>query len=724
MQDPDIKGYFAVGAIAGATISPGDCKASATIRNCSTIGGSITGSAGGSCVGGLLGAVDLKSNILIDSCSNVGTTISGGYGVAGLLGGAALGSSVAITNCNNSASVTSTNTGTGGLVGTVDTLYVMACENTGNITGSTNKTNSDTEGCFGTGGIAGGTGIATLYAVTNSGSISGYVGTGGIVGTSRVGADDLTYNNVVIKSGYNEGKVSGYSSVGGLCGEAQFSGYALHNKAAISASATSDSHVAGICGSSSISLIYNAINEGNISTSCTSGGAISGIVSKSDWASLLTCQNFGDITGNTAHMGGIIGLGGNYSLINFCSNTGALSNNNSDGYVAGIVGELGDQREWSAMNIASCVLGVAEIALGFIGPAFAAIHESATTDAAKAFAKKLHIGEVVAESLVLGGDATLFGIGVAEMLSEEEIEMIKANMSANIEDMDATIKDRMADTRSSYKIPSYLIQSGINTTPLSSFNNNVTAVNNFLEASDANNDLINENFNTKREERLEEIEEKNETKEIIQKVIAGACIIVSTVATIVGTVASGGAFAAVVAGSISAFIGGSNAIVEGVTDFQDNVAIISQCANYGSISAVNGNRGSGIVSRANDRTWIKDCLNSGPNLNDALITSNAIVAVEKNDVSIERCLIFGDNWDPYMPNYGTTCIEYISSDPLLSYYWQIYSVDDLCNISTYEDQGWDIASNSLTSQNRWILNPESGEYPVPYYSEMQEEVEE
>lgn len=59
-----------------------------------------------------------------------------------------------------------------------------------------------------------------------------------------------------------------------------------------------------------------------------------------------------------------------------------------------MIGEIGDPKEWSAMNIVSCVLGSVECVLGILGPVIAVTGgalEKATSTAGKAFGKLVHV---------------------------------------------------------------------------------------------------------------------------------------------------------------------------------------------------------------------------------------------------------------------------------------------------------------------------------------------
>ncbi len=329
----------------------------------------IQGSAGN---GGLLGTVDMHGMCLIDSCANNNTEVSGSYGIGGLLGMGSLYSQICIEQSSNSGNVKSEYTGAGGIIGTADSLFIMSCSNTADVTGSTSYVSSDqNNGGFGTGGIAGGSGISYIYTCSNEGDITGHTGVGGIIGSTRValadGSGEILLNNAMTKSCSNTGTVTGQTAVGGICGEAQFGGYAVYNTGSVVATAE-NSHVGGIVGNTSISVVHNALNSGKVSA--TNTHCAGGIIGKTTWGAIFASQNIGDMDVKADYAGGIIGLAGNYTMVNYCYNAGMLSNSGS-GSTGGIIGEIGDPREWSASDIISCVIGSVECLMAISGPMIA-----------------------------------------------------------------------------------------------------------------------------------------------------------------------------------------------------------------------------------------------------------------------------------------------------------------------------------------------------------------
>ena len=157
-----------------------------------------------------------------------------------------------------------------------------------------------------------------------------------------------------------------------------------------------------------------------------------GVVGKVTWGAFFASQNFGDLDVNANYAGGIIGLAGNYTMINYCGNMGYILNK-----------EPVRPEDWSersairgngqAEAIASCVIGSVECMLGILGPVIgvtgSALETAATTGEKifKGIVHVLHVGETVADWLLLVADKTMFRIGVSEMLSEEEAELMEAS---------------------------------------------------------------------------------------------------------------------------------------------------------------------------------------------------------------------------------------------------------------------------------------------------------
>lgn len=731
MQNPRMEGNFAVGSLVGGAVTGGDSRDKTSLFNCKTGGGYVKASAGSIGAGGLIGSVDLHCVLLMDNCSNESTPVTGAYAVGGLLGAGSLYSQSYIQNCTNSATVTSDYTGAGGMVGSADSLFVMSCINLGEITGSRSYKSSDKDnGGFGTGGIAGGAGVSFIYSSYNRGDITGHTGVGGIIGSTRLGSDELLFNNTLVKSSYNTASVTGHTAVGGICGEAQFGCYAVYNTGDVNADATG-AYAGGIVGNSSVAVVHNAINSGKVNA--PDAECAGGVVGKATWGAIFACQNFADMNVKARYAGGILGLAGNYTVLNYCFNGGNLVNTGS-GPTGGIAGEIGDPREWSVDNIVSCVLGGTECVLGVLGPVIAVAGEafeegaSATAKVLGKLTHVLHIAESKADWVLMATDALILSEGIYEMVNEEEAKLMESSLEASASQVDSDVRDRMTAMRAGWSFGGDRLPSQINPEVAAAYIANLGSLLEFYEASDDNNTTINFNINHVREERYEQIEEKKHIKEIVQKVIAGTCIVVSATAAIASGFFTAGTTTAVALtaiGTVATIVGGANAIIEGATDFKNNAVIISQCYNAANIRADGTDRVGGIAGHIMQYGVVRDCINSG-SYSGGKPKGGGILGRGDAHHSMQRCLGVGMGWSSpvidssgsfgdqsenyyYLDPYGFSA-DYESNKPL--------TLTEMCNPVSYS--GWDFGS----ARPRWHVTQTSGYFPVPCHSEMETEVEE
>lgn len=726
MENPRMEGNFAVGSIIGGSVTSGNATDTTFVSACSVTNGYVKAGSGSVGIGGMVGTADMKSVLLMDSCINNSTPVSGDYAVGGILGAGALYSLTAIQQCENYANVTSAYTGAGGIAGSVDSLYVMACRNAGKILGATNYKTSDTgNGGFGTGGIVGGAGVSFIYASGNSGEIQGAIGVGGIIGSTRIGSDETMLNNTLLRSCSNTAPIKGQTSVGGLCGEAQFGCYKVYNSGDVQATAQS-SNVGGIAGNTSIAVAHNALNAGKVTAS--SGKYVGGVMGKTTWGAVFACQNYGDVDVSADYVGGLIGMAGNKTMVNYCANMGNITNSGK-GLTSGLIGEIGDPREWSPIDIVSCVLGSMECVLGIAGPVIAITGEAVEsgTAAMKTLHEVLHITEKVTDAIVILGDASVFIFTSCKMASEEEEQLMHSSVNAKSQAIDDEVTSAMNGIRNSYAISPKLLATGLNGGVYNEQINNLNSVLSFYGQSDDNNNIINYNINHNREERYEKIEKHKHIKEIVQKVIAGTCIVVSTVAGIASGLVTGGTTAAatlVAVGAISSTVGGVNAIVEGATDYQNNAVIVSQCANMGKVKAQSGDKTGGILAHAQQYCLIRDCVNSGPFEGSKNIATAGIVGRADSKAEIQNCLNVGDGWNA--PLVGS-----IAGQGLLtrSYYYNITGITSYdLGIPLKLDKLNDPKSYSKWSMSGdralWKVSSGSGNFPVPFHSELENPIEE
>ncbi len=709
-----ISGNFAVGGIVGASMMSGTERGLISLTDCSVSACELTGSDGSVGIGGLLGMIDMQSKAYFHNCTTTSNTISGSYNVGGIAGGAGLYSSVIFSDCSNFSPISSDYSGAGGLIGTCDTIQAAACSNAGRIQGAMRYRAGDKNNSgIGTGGIAGGVGNASVSACTNSGDISGYAGVGGLVGSSRVKGSDseaYLYNNVLFRYCNNIAPVKGTECVGGLVGEAQAGTYAVYNLSEISG----ERYVGGIAGCTSIAVIHNAINVGKIKgTDYTAG-----IVGKTQFGSLALDQNYGELEASGSYTGGITALAGNNTIIHYCNNYGNITSTGS-GPIGGLVGEIGDPRKWTAMNTAECIIGTMEMAIAFVGPLMA-ISEHSIAALSEVLEVFLHISEVATDSALLFSDSVLWAIGLGEMLEAEELEENSSELSNAVGEINNQLKDDMANLRKQ----GHLVVTDFDISCLTSgYNNCLTSALDYYESEDGA-EKFNEEINLAREERAEYLERVHETNETVHQVIAGVCIVVGTAATIGGLVASGGAAAPfVIAGATASLAGGLNAITKTALEFEDNAVIISQCVNTGNISSPSGSQAAGLVARLEDKSILRDCLNTG-NSNGH---GDPFVANKGNDVEMRRLLSLADHnsWGDmhYPPMYDGVAIWWpnASDDDIihnnLSGITLLKSHEEVINPKTYSSihKNWKVGDANCP----WMIASGDQAFPIPAKSEMQ-----
>lgn len=712
LKDSEICGNFAIGGIAGASIMSGADRGLVTFTDCSVIGSTIKGSEESVSAGGIAGAIDMNSRACFQNCISDGNEVSATYNAGGLLGGCALYSYLNMNSCTNSSSVTSDFSGAGGMVGSCDTVYVAACHNQGSIRGGASS--KEREKAIGSGGIIGGGNIVSITSCDNIGTVDGYAGVGGLLGSTRLkGSDTETYmfGNVMLRYSYNDGTVSGNDCVGGIVGESQTGSYAVYNTGKV----TGTRYVAGIAGYTTLAVVHNAINTGEISGTDYVGG----IIGKTTFGSVALDHNYGKATATGSHLGGIIALAGNNTVMHYCGNYGALDSR-GNGPVGGLIGEVGDPRTWTGMNIAECVVGVLEIGMSALGPVIA-VGEHFVAAVSHSFAIFLKVSEVLADASLLITDTGLLGTGIYEMLEPEEVEAMSEEVGVSCLEINSKVKGAMASIRSGHDVNLEVFDGA------SLQKGYVSSLESTLDyyETEGNDEKFNASLNLTREEREEALEKSHKTNEIIHSVVAGVCILVGTVAAVGGAIASGGAAVPfIVAGSMASMAGGLNAITKSTLEFEENVVVITQCVNAGDISARTGHA-AGMVGRLQDASILRDCLNTGngPGFGNPFahecgsnvqIHSVISLAQDFSSWSAPQSYRHVQNGVVYQP--GAT-----EDDGYRCWYSSGVTVMDVAAIAnpasyTLHDSSWKVGADD---KSRWKLgSTASNTFPVPNYSEM------
>ncbi len=699
ITDAEIEGNFAVGAVAGAVITRGDQRDCSSISDCNINRCTINGSAGSLNVGGITGAVDMLAKANFYNCHTDASSISSSYNAGGIVGGCGMYSYVSINSCQNNSQVTTEYAGAGGIIATGDTLSVTGCTNSGLITGATRYTAGDTHNSGrGTGGIVGGCGMSTIVSCVNTetGDVTGKDGVGGILGSTKIAGDDNTaniYNSVILRYCGNHAEIKGTQCVGGICGEAQMGGYALYNRGTVSGT----DYIAGIAGCTSANMLVNAVNSGTISGETH----ISGVSGKTNMGNYAICQNYGGITGKE-RVAGVLGLGSNNTMIHYCGNFGTVTGNCP---VGGIVGEIGEEREWTGMNIAECVVGAIDIVLGVASPTFMIMTDFAATG----ILHGVHIALELAEVCTIDVEWVLFGIGVHELCGEHAAHEMEAAIEATAQTINSDITAEINDIRGN---ASPAVNNKFTTDAMkNNYLDNILAQNDFYAASDENADLFNDNINHLRHERSEAIEEKMEQKEHTHTIVSGIAVAVSTIGAIGSIVLSGGAAAPFfIAGSLGAIVGGMNAVIKGATHYSENSVIIWQCANSGNISGSDSDETGGIAGIVHDMSIVRDCINTAEGT-----CGGSIVGTLKNEATAYCNLSISDSgWDDMFAKTVTAGefshnYQYSSSGSNGINYSGL-TASEIADPSNFS--GWDFS-------NKWTIpSGYSNSYPIPNVSDM------
>lgn len=709
LQNANVKGHSFVGALAGAVVTAGNARDESYFYKCKLDGCTVTGADDGLSVGGLVGMVDQYVDVLFVGCSTENGSCSGAYNVGGLLGGTNRYSRTFVSDCvNESTPVTGKFNCVGGLIGVADSLSMSVCLNKAEVNGGT-----DASGDFivtGTGGLVGGSGTACLLACKNEASVKGHLGVGGLIGSSRIATDkdgQTVFGNAYFQECTNSSDVIGDEGVGGICGEAQFGGYGLFNKGNVSGT----KFIGGLCGNSSVVVVQNAVNAGEL----TGNSRVGGLVGKALTGSLTLSQNYGSITSQEGYAGGVVGMMGDNVLIHYCANHAALVNHGKSP-VGGIVGEVGDPREWSPLDITYCVYGVADMVMGPLsaGIDFAQfVRAGQVATLVNAFLSVTGFGLRTTFSYMEEADQVLSFDGC---FNEVELAKINDDITKKENEWRKDMDDLLAEVRNNQSV-SYSTDNGLNATLLgtpymSNFNDNLT----YTKASKENSDAFNANCNARVNELAGEVKAHEEMKETVHTVISYITVGVGTVATVVGMVATAGTATVAVAtavGAVSTFIGGANSLWRGVDNFEENAVIISQCVNTGSISASDGKIG-GIVGVLNDYGSLHDCINAGSGPGTF---GKQLVGDYGHNCSISKNLSIASSgtWDDdyngnsvYIMNASNFLFNVNSSGCL--------DLTDIASAEVFKEQKWNIGETNAY----WTIPDAENPHPIPDKSEMRE----
>ncbi|WP_308922176.1 YDG domain-containing protein [Janthinobacterium sp. J1-1] len=292
-----------IAALFGATSS------TASVRNIGLANVAITGNIASGLYGQTAALVGINSGIISNAFVGSGT-------VSGIdrthTGGLVALNQGTITDSYNNAAVSRTGTNTGGWLGGL----VGEAEATSNITNSYNS--GSVTGLIATGGLVGNN-KGSISNSFNSGVITGRNDVGGLVVHNRAGG--------VITNSYNTGAVSGGAFVGGLVSQTYTNG------SGFAASVTSNSYSTGTVTAQGLGVASSA-------NTATGGliGANKGVLSDS-YATGAVIGASGSTVGTNSGVGGVVGLlgvAGNVARV-YSSGTVSLKSG-ATGTMGGVVG--------------------------------------------------------------------------------------------------------------------------------------------------------------------------------------------------------------------------------------------------------------------------------------------------------------------------------------------------------------------------------------------------
>ena len=231
---------------------------------------------------------------------------------------------------------------------------VENCTNTGSVTSSVSPV----------GGVVG----------RNDGSVENCYNTGNVSGNSVISnvGGVVGDSSGTVKNCYNTGSVSGGMYVGGVVGlnsRASASVTNCYNTGTVTGpDSGSDSYVGGVVGSNSFSAtVTDCYNTGNVSGPDSVNGEtivnVGGVVGSNSFSATVTdCYNTGTVTGpvsasgnNSVRVGGVVGNNSFSASVTNCYNTGEVSGLDS-GSVSGkiIVGGVVGYNFSSDGNVTGC----------------------------------------------------------------------------------------------------------------------------------------------------------------------------------------------------------------------------------------------------------------------------------------------------------------------------------------------------------------------------------
>ncbi len=575
MVDPVAIGANSTGSLVGAVLgTSGEVETPTYLDNCRVRKTSSSASEiyGISFVGGLVGGVDAQAVLVMHRCVNeslpVGNRTDGSF-AGGLVGGGTINATAIMDSCINLSTVSAAGSRcTGGLIGGIETANITNCLNKGNVS-ATHRS------ALGTGGIAGGLGTSTFAVVQNEGRISGYEGTGGIVGSTVISKSDGSYNDLIITSAHNYGAVYGTDNSGGIAGEAQMMMTDCYNEGFVEATGN---FAGGLAGYTPTVVVNNSYNNGAVEADQFAGG----LLARAAYYIVTNSSNLAPVTAPNGMAAGILALGGTTGMINFCTNYAPVSGIR---YVAGIIAHAGETKSFTNRDLASIVVSSGKGTIKLMKALQASPKKVSNLKALFKGSKKLV--KIAANSLEL-----IVAIATPPLMQDISMwdDLYNRKLDVRNEEMIAGMHAKVAAAlpTAGGPLPGSAVLPGL-------VYENSKAFSQSLEGE--GDDLYGDAVHSRLADISEQVAKMERNREI-------AIAAVNCVLAVAGAIFTGGA-------ATAAIVVCSTAVttVGVLTDRMDNCIEISQCSNFGNIAG--GEYGYGIIAFQGDHLRLHNCFSAG-----------------------------------------------------------------------------------------------------------------
>ncbi|MDH6344334.1 hypothetical protein M2134_003241, partial [Parabacteroides sp. PM6-13] len=347
------------------------------------------------------------------------------------------------------------------------------------------------------------------------------------------------------------------------------------------------------------------------------------------------------------------GNAGTNSSIHYSGNFGIVRHTGSKGSAGGLVGRLGDDKEFDAVEITGMVLSSVSMVLAPFNGTIDYYMSFVGDEAGKA--------EKIISALFVSADWVTQGIGYA--LDAHDI----AHFFLPQETHESMDPEKLGDEYQERINVFQLQQAEVFRQAIQTYNiqnsayaqlNETVGANNlqFCSRLSADNEYfmqVNEQLHDfKEEKRLKDLKSEK-TDKIIYTVVKGVLAAVGIAMSVALTVITGGvSFPCTVVSMAAAIGGGTTSLVQSARDFEENVSVIEQCFNQGHMEITNKDvYAGGLVGRFNDKSEISNSYNIGELFTDDNHRKGGIVGYMGDKISIKSTVNYA-LWEN--PKYGTT----------------------------------------------------------------------